>query len=56
MTLVSEALGDHHGLSPFASGQPRLDSWLAQHHGFRSIPGTMRLVRKLSDVAAALGG
>lgn len=31
MTLVSEALGDHHDLSAFASGQPSLDSWLAQH-------------------------
>lgn len=26
-----------------------------RHHGFRAIPGTMRLVQKLSDVAAALG-
>lgn len=25
-----------------------------QHHGFRRIPGTHRLVQKLSDVAAAL--
>lgn len=31
MALVSEALGDHHDLSAFASGQPSLDSWLAQH-------------------------
>ena len=27
-----------------------------EHHGFRSIPGTTRLVQKLSDVAAALPG
>jgi GNAT superfamily N-acetyltransferase len=27
-----------------------------EHHGFRPIPGTMRLVQKLSDVAAAVGG
>lgn len=26
-----------------------------EHYGFRAIPGTMRLVQKLSDVAAALG-
>lgn len=26
-----------------------------EHHGFRAIPGTMRLIQKLSDVAAALG-
>jgi GNAT superfamily N-acetyltransferase len=25
-----------------------------EHHGFRRIPGTMRLVQKISDVAAAL--
>jgi GNAT superfamily N-acetyltransferase len=24
------------------------------HHGFRSIPGTLRLVQKISDIAAAL--
>jgi GNAT superfamily N-acetyltransferase len=29
--LVSEALGDHHDLSTFASGQPSLDTWLAEH-------------------------
>lgn len=26
-----------------------------EHHGFRLIPGTMRLVQKISDVAAAVG-
>ncbi|GAC1610690.1 MAG: GNAT family N-acetyltransferase [Mycobacteriales bacterium] len=26
-----------------------------QHHGFRQIPGTLRLIQKVSDVAAALG-
>jgi len=26
-----------------------------EHHGFRQIPGTRRLVQKVSDVAAALG-
>lgn len=31
MNLVSEALGDHHDPSAFCSGQPSLDSWLAQH-------------------------
>jgi len=31
VTLVSEALGNHHDLSAFASGQPSLDSWRAQH-------------------------
>ena len=31
MALVSEALGDHHELAAFASGQPSLDSWLTQH-------------------------
>jgi GNAT superfamily N-acetyltransferase len=25
-----------------------------EHHGFRAIPGTMRLVQRISDVAAAL--
>ncbi|MDP9799392.1 GNAT superfamily N-acetyltransferase [Catenuloplanes nepalensis] len=25
------------------------------HHGFREIPGTMRLVQKISDIAAAVG-
>jgi GNAT superfamily N-acetyltransferase len=25
-----------------------------EHHGFRAIPGTLRLVQKISDVAAAL--
>lgn len=27
-----------------------------EHHGFKTIPGSMRLVQKLSDVTAALGG
>lgn len=31
MALVSEALGNHHDLAAFVSGQPSLDSWLAQH-------------------------
>lgn len=31
MALVSEALGDHHDLSIFASGTPSIDSWLAEH-------------------------
>lgn len=31
MNLVSEALGDHHDLTHFTSGQPSLDTWLAQH-------------------------
>ncbi len=31
MALVSEALGDHHDLTVFASGQASIDSWLAQH-------------------------
>lgn len=26
-----------------------------EHHGFRAVPGTSRLVQKMSDVAAALG-
>jgi hypothetical protein len=26
-----------------------------EHHGFRRIPGTLRLVQKVSDIAAALG-
>ncbi|MEV6924704.1 GNAT family N-acetyltransferase [Dactylosporangium sp. NPDC051485] len=26
-----------------------------QHHGFREIPGSMRLVQKVSDIAAAIG-
>jgi GNAT superfamily N-acetyltransferase len=25
------------------------------HHGFRDIPGTMRLIQKISDIAAAVG-
>jgi GNAT superfamily N-acetyltransferase len=27
-----------------------------EHHGFRPIPGTLRFVQKVSDIAAALGG
>jgi ribosomal protein S18 acetylase RimI-like enzyme len=26
-----------------------------QHHGFRPIPGSLRVVQKVSDVAASLG-
>jgi GNAT superfamily N-acetyltransferase len=26
-----------------------------QHHGFRPIPGSLRLIQKVSDIAAALG-
>jgi hypothetical protein len=25
-----------------------------EHHGFRRIPGTLRLVQKVSDIAAAI--
>jgi hypothetical protein len=25
------------------------------HHGFRAIPGTMRLIQKVGDISAALG-
>lgn len=27
-----------------------------EHHGFRAIPGTQRLIQKVSDIAAALVG
>lgn len=27
-----------------------------EHHGFRAVPGTMRLAQKMSDIAASLSG